>query len=253
MKTQQQTQTANVQAVTATATATAKVEAVERPAEEPAAIAFREALASWNRGTSTRTTITDQDREKLDGLEQLCDSFTQAAQRHNDEPLVSSLGSKLRQYTNDTTGDEVISIRSLDGDREKLRPVVLSEDNRADLFRDGSEILARLEQAIQLGYARVKAEQESQRRLRECVKFWLAQPEVRTLIVSIITLADREALGKPEGALTTLRSVQRHIQHERERAREQVPEPFLIHGTHWREWLVVSRELLAEENEGAAS
>src|SRR4029077_16463729 len=247
--------------VTTTATAPPTPEPIQKPAEEAAAVALRDALGKFNEGANARSALTTEDNAALDEIEALAAAYNEAALvawEHNCAPwysnlkwgpttppaIVTTLPDAVNPYIADCRGDNPLPFR--DG-RTKWVPYIRNVDNRQEIANNGRAITGKIAAAIGAGYARIAAAHEAQRALRDRVRRWLAFPLVRQLVDALITTVDSrpELITGRTRTLTALRAELQSVALAEERAGRKVPEQIWTH--EWRGWLPFAREILNED------
>jgi hypothetical protein len=264
------TRRSNNAAADETATTIAEAPApteVERPTEEGAARALRDAVFAFNKNALTRSVLTDADREAIAEIETLCAAYSSAA--------VAAWAGNVASWSRElkwgpvTTPAAVTQLETLIADyllecidteiyqresgRTKTRPCILGELNRADLASDGGVILQQIEAVIAEGYARIAGAREAERNYAANVAWWLTQPLVRQIIESLVAIfdADPTLITSRIGVLDALSWESDVIILAAERSGDAPHVKLFRLG--FRQWLPVAKRLLTETEKGAAA
>jgi hypothetical protein len=239
-------------ATTTEPAAASVVEEIQRPNEEAAGIAFRDAVLAWNAGAVTRSTRTDEDRNLFDQFDSLQDALSEAvitAEGWSPSPpdRVTALKALVDRYRFNFYREAIQHYT--DGGTETW-PAIESELHRRNaVAKVGEAIITQIDAMISAGYKRIANAREAERKLSELVAFWLTRPIVRALIVPLIATidADTRRMTPRRGILEALTAEMELITHAQERAGETPRKPLSYH--EFRIWLPTAKRLIEAEGD----
>ena len=229
---------------------------IERPTEEPAALALREAVSAFNSDALTRSALSAEDQTALGALEPLAAAYASAAEagwentqfewRSGTVPLaVSALPVAVTNYAAMNSATETRTLTS--GEIET--PAIESPSVRAMIAKTGAQLIASIDAAIEAGYARVRKTQQHDAALGQRVEYWMGRPVVRALVAAFSALRNEPVLQPliqpPTNVLEALRVAMLTLSHNTEGG----PDPLVVTMGRWREWIGKAEEILTRPPE----
>lgn len=229
------------------------------PPEESAALALRGALAQFNAGANDRSVLTRSDREALENIKSLCDTYIAAANlawsgnewgsTQMPETITRELAEGVIEYVRTSAGTMRVEVAHGESSRMVETPAIESATIRGLVARTGAALLVTIDKAIAEGHKRIAAAKAAEQKLTDGVRYWLARPVVRHLVEAMILIMDQKLGEQPfslNHVLDALRQVQIYLRSNDERAGSNPPEPLAVHVGFWRRWMPFARTVLAE-------
>jgi hypothetical protein len=233
---------------------TTQPDSLGAPTEEPAALALREAFAGFHQGTATRTTLTDQDRTRVEAICELAAEYGKVAREAWTaaaiaiDSVVDNLTSQVQRFAVLANGTTEIQVKNFG---TITVPAVEHSAVRSELGRIGDQVLVTINQAIEAGRGRLMRIEAARVDLEKRLEFWLQQSLVRDLTIALV---DAEDGGLPNlqtamALAGRLSATQDAIRHRNASAPEKLPAT----AGRWRTWLPRARAILNEQRTATAA